>query len=1550
MINFKTLIFTAIILLFFATSIAAAEDMNITYIGFSDPSDTTYGGSSSFEVLSAYYYNERNKLSLPSDYRANINYHYINGYEQGAIEKFLSDDGYTITYNNTSVGDSGKVSVSVKNQNIVIFHMLYPGYIQKIDGSAYDDLYDDLNTAKTAATAQNRDLVFIEIQGMGSDVFDVIQDDYLELIVTRDFYMKGNSTVNVSNISADNAGEFRSLTQLMVYHLIENYASQDTLKFFTDKGMNFKKINVLYVGYDLPEAEGLGRPERYSGVFMFNRVVELLDRMLYRDYFDKITVVSYGTAPDIDVYNNTGVTTGKWWSVDTFEKNMGSNKLEDYDLIFFDGFFNDEILKDFEDVFGEINSDTNVIFNERFQYTPGSSTTYFVYRMGTTAPSGVPSRALENYPSGSNIRIGVGTSSNTQLNFDNTLDSDVVTPLVNGFLNLTMRIIDVPMRLSPPTSAAVPRESGSIWDPLTNKYFATVEDYKAWYETESGRYQPNKPYIGIFGFNVYNKQMAELASEIEKKGYNVVVGTDGIGVAPYNNLDGYFYDTVNGTSHVACFISMKNWALNYAHQPTGVDSLEILDVPVIKAVGSGGWGETTGYDANSGIPASTFTWMASASNVDGMIDFIGYNAENKEWIADRAIAWANLNQTSNANKEIAIMYYNYPPGKEDIGANYLNVMRSLAGDGAKARVTAGDSNVPISDPVYQGVLRELRADGYTVRTDKLPLVTIEQGGVYSFDYSVTDEKLILNEENLISLIYAQGINVGGYAPGVLNTMVQERIDYINDDNMSHTADTWWGCELISVSDYLKWLEHETTPKELGGNGTMDTALLLSLIQTWGEPSSFGPIPADDSPDAAWGGMIWNDKDNQIGGGADRNYIVVPMIKLGGVRLMPEPNRALASNKALDSATYHSGDLPPTHQYVAVYFWLNRGTGDSTGTGISTGFYNDENWKADAVVHFGTHGTQEWLPGTSVGLYRTHDWGPVLLPDIPNIYPYIVANVGEGLTAEYRGNAVILSHLTPPMIKTRLYDNIIDMETAIRGYQKQTATGLADAAILTAYRQIITEEVYALGWNDAFPTQFENYKKETAAELYRGGDVSKVTTADINKVTDNDVVEYLASNKNGVFDLFLENQLHNFVEAIKENSLSYGTHTYGTFNEEQIAPMVWNMWSRQGFDDVLLDTYFDDVAGIPTTNKGLTYPNGTAVPSDDINSKYTEDDILLFVEKMMSYGTVTPTADDIRIDLQSVFTKEIGSTQVKEDKIIYFLLGPSGFISDTTSYATSDDVVSAWENTYIDGESLYDLLVDELFEFYYYFSVPSALATTDSNQGTRQAANGDYLNDIEMRKAMVQFVTAVRASGSITYENVEKALASNVGFTSTGRSWYNDRMTYMMMANNRIDYGNALRDSGPSEMNALKNALSAGYISPSPGNDPVLNPHVLPTGRNFYGIDPSTYSTPAAWRVGKVMGEQLLIDYYQKYGEFPSTVSFMRFGVDFIQDEGTLEACLFYLLGCEPTWNAQGVFTGAKPVVQGDSNYDEMFKLTFKDSKGNTITVDRPRVDVVYNSA
>lgn len=100
-----------------------------------------------------------------------------------------------------------------------------------------------------------------------------------------------------------------------------------------------------------------------------------------------------------------------------------------------------------------------------------------------------------------------------------------------------------------------------------------------------------------------------------------------------------------------------------------------------------------------------------------------------------------------------------------------------------------------------------------------------------------------------------------------------------------------------------------------------------------------------------------------------------------------------------AAVYHDPDLVPPHGYIAFYAWLR------------TAFV------ADALIHVGKHGNLEWLPGKSVGLSEGC-WPQALIGPLPNVYPFIVNDPGEGAQAKRRTQAVIIDHLMPPLSTLR----------------------------------------------------------------------------------------------------------------------------------------------------------------------------------------------------------------------------------------------------------------------------------------------------------------------------------------------------------------------------------------------------------------------------------------------------------------------------------------------------------------------------------------------------
>jgi cobaltochelatase CobN len=133
------------------------------------------------------------------------------------------------------------------------------------------------------------------------------------------------------------------------------------------------------------------------------------------------------------------------------------------------------------------------------------------------------------------------------------------------------------------------------------------------------------------------------------------------------------------------------------------------------------------------------------------------------------------------------------------------------------------------------------------------------------------------------------------------------------------------------------------------------------------------------------------------------------------------------------ASYHDPALVPPHNYLAFHAWLRH------------------EYRADAVVHMGKHGNLEWLPGKALAL--SQDCFPeAALGPLPNLYPFIVNDPGEGTQAKRRTSAVIIDHLTPPLTRAESYGPLSDLEQLVDEYYE--AAGVDPRRCKLLGRQIV----------------------------------------------------------------------------------------------------------------------------------------------------------------------------------------------------------------------------------------------------------------------------------------------------------------------------------------------------------------------------------------------------------------------------------------------------------------------------------------------------------------
>jgi len=139
-----------------------------------------------------------------------------------------------------------------------------------------------------------------------------------------------------------------------------------------------------------------------------------------------------------------------------------------------------------------------------------------------------------------------------------------------------------------------------------------------------------------------------------------------------------------------------------------------------------------------------------------------------------------------------------------------------------------------------------------------------------------------------------------------------------------------------------------------------------------------------------------------------------------------------------------GGFAPTHAFAAFYRWMR------------------EDFGADAVLHFGTHGALEFMPGKHAGP-SAECWPDRLIGDLPNFYLYTSNNPSEGALAKRRTGAALISYLTPPVAHAGLYRGLLDLKASLdrwRAFGPETESGQRDALALLVQAQAAAVDLAA----------------------------------------------------------------------------------------------------------------------------------------------------------------------------------------------------------------------------------------------------------------------------------------------------------------------------------------------------------------------------------------------------------------------------------------------------------------------------------------------------------
>ncbi|MDD3042095.1 MAG: cobaltochelatase subunit CobN [Methanosarcinaceae archaeon] len=392
---------------------------------------------------------------------------------------------------------------------------------------------------------------------------------------------------------------------------------------------------------------------------------------------------------------------------------------------------------------------------------------------------------------------------------------------------------------------SVSRPLYGLYHPDAPEIYSSAGDYLDWYtnKNDGGHvYDIAKPTVGIISdsFKYINDRDAPLVTALvksfESQGCNVVIST-----YSYKDPGSRDYLMLNGSCIAdSVVIISRGSRFNYADAEQGIEDLKTWDVIPLNGirlfydVSAGEW-----ENSSHGVGPEQ-TYQLAFAEMDGIVEPIVIGCKDPSigdsayypidyqvnWLVNRTISWMNLHNRPNFEKKIVIPYYAAEAGKAAIGADidyYLDAQASLA-----------------------KLLEAMRERGYDLGNESLP-----------------------DRDELSALMMEKGHNVGVWAPGVLEDLVE------NGDVL-----------LIPEHKYLEWFEALSEEKQ------------AEMEEIW------GPAPGEI--------MVW---ENETG-----KYLVVPKLEFGNILLAPDP---LSGWDQDVSVTYHDGSIPPTHQCLAFYKYMGE---------------------------------------------------------------------------------------------------------------------------------------------------------------------------------------------------------------------------------------------------------------------------------------------------------------------------------------------------------------------------------------------------------------------------------------------------------------------------------------------------------------------------------------------------------------------------------------------------------------------------------------------------
>ncbi|MDE7122922.1 MAG: cobaltochelatase subunit CobN, partial [Alistipes sp.] len=576
-------------------------------------------------------------------------------------------------------------------------------------------------------------------------------------------------------------------------------------------------------------------------------------------------------------------------------------------------------------------------------------------------------------------------------------------------------------------------------------------------------------------------------------------------------------------------------------------------------------------------------------------------------------------------------------------------------------------------------------------------------------------------------------------------------------------------------------------------------------------------------------------------------LAVTRIRLGNVVLLPQPAAGVGDNAF---AVVHGTDVAPPHPYVASYLWTQFG------------------FAADAMIHFGTHGSLEFTPRKQVALSR-NDWPDRLVGALPHFYVYSIGNVGEGVIAKRRAYAGLQSYLTPPFMESEVRGVYRELGDAVKRYRAAAGGEAPDAAAvdraslavkrvavrLGLHRELGLDSLASQPYSEAEIDRIENFAEELVAEKVTGQLYTMGEAYEPARIASS---VYAMTVDPVAYGLLALDKLRGRATADAEKHRS-------TFAARYLAPareLVGRLLSGQLASD---DRLICRVASVTAEELALAREIDRAQQAPQG-----------MMAMMMAMAQQAPVEAARHADRGEEAAKGAPSDAM-HDKMRAMGEGmdPEKAMAMAKAMGAGPEALRKME---------------------------AAIRRKEGREGSPEGRPA--VQDAPARGGMAAMMAAMGAQKrEYTKEQIHFARAV---------------MEVERAIANVGNYREALQQSPETELRSMINALRGGYTAPSPGGDPIANPNTLPTGRNLYAVNAEATPSEAAWEKGVALADNTIEMYRRRHNDsLPRKVSYTLWSGEFIETEGATIAQILYMLGVEPIRDAFGRVTDLRLIPSAE---------------------------------